>query len=190
MWVENGTAGVSYVINRGGVEDAGLSRRSSKLIWVCLFGCLELHISSSCSDGDGVLWLNSCDAEIWRGVYGWFDGEVCFVKLIDVDIMVNGLGAGTSICSAVCGVNGLVERVHLFNKFSCKALTMNTSVRVSSIGNKGVYSSFSRKVAYTVVVERMWWGELIIEIRVRASWRFCFRSAWVWRSREILVCRL
>jgi len=32
MWVENGTAGVSYVINRGGVEDAGLSRRSSKLI--------------------------------------------------------------------------------------------------------------------------------------------------------------
>ena len=51
-----------------------------------------------CSSGGSltrVLQLNSCHIDLWRGVYGCFDGKVCFVKLTDADYVVNGIGTGT-----------------------------------------------------------------------------------------------
>lgn len=34
------------------------------------------------------LWGNSCDTELWLGVYCRFGDKACFAKLVDVDVML------------------------------------------------------------------------------------------------------
>lgn len=62
-------------------------------------------------------------------MYGRFDNEAFFVDFIDVDVVVNGFGASTVDCPAVCRVNSFVKSVCISNKCSYETIAINDEYR-------------------------------------------------------------
>ena len=62
---------------------------------------------------------------LWMLLYSWFDGDVYFIKGIDVDIVFNRLGVGTFDWSVVFVINFLVDSGWLSNELLCKVVSID-----------------------------------------------------------------
>ena len=52
-------------------------------------------------------------------MHGRVDGKLCFVELVDVDVMLNSMCAGTTDNPIMGGVYRLAKSVCIMNEFSC-----------------------------------------------------------------------
>ena len=72
--------------------------------------------------------------------------------MIDINVVINSIGAGTADCPAVIGVNSFMKRLCISNYFLREIIAMNDEFRFIFGGKE---RNLSRQVKYMVAKEKI-----------------------------------